>query len=335
MTATEQGNHRHWDATRRGVYEVWYLTWNHPISGEGYWLRYVCEAPLAGEPRGELWFARFDRERPSRTFGIHRQFGPAVAQTAPFGLTIGGARLGHDHAIGELDGDGHHIEWDLRWDAASHTLRQLPDVMYARGGLGETTVLSPNPRVALSGTLEIDGEIVHLDRAVLGQTHVWGKKHAYAWVWGRCAELDGAPDAVLELLAVRLQRRGVVLPTLALAVLELDGEHHQLNQFRHVVANRATWGDHRVELTAWSPRVKLAIELSAPADAFVVAPYEDPDGTLVYCSNTEAGDARVTVYRRSGLGWKRARELASRGRAHFELGGRTRDASVVRDHTLV
>src|SRR6185503_5947558 len=120
-----------------------------------------------------------------------------VDARAPFRLDIGDAQLGHDHAIGALDGAGHHIEWNLRWQPADEVLRQLPDVMYLRGGLGETTYLSPNPRVPLTGTLVVDGERLAFDRDVLGQTHVWGRKHAFSWAWGRCADFAGAPDAVL------------------------------------------------------------------------------------------------------------------------------------------
>ncbi|HEY6038613.1 MAG TPA: hypothetical protein VIV58_30230, partial [Kofleriaceae bacterium] len=29
-----------------GTYEVWYLTWNHPATGQGFWLRFVLEAPM-------------------------------------------------------------------------------------------------------------------------------------------------------------------------------------------------------------------------------------------------------------------------------------------------
>ena len=147
-------------STARGVYEVWYLTWNHPQTGQGFWLRYITEAPTParrraayGEaPRGELWFARFDPQRPERTFGIHKRFRADRAdREAPFALTIGGAQLGHDHAVGELAGGGHDVRWDLRWEPAAQTLRQLPDVMYARGGLGETTVHVAEPARAAVG----------------------------------------------------------------------------------------------------------------------------------------------------------------------------------------
>ncbi|MGE5187146.1 MAG: tocopherol cyclase family protein [Acidobacteriota bacterium] len=333
---SEQDNQRHWDAAKQGVYEVWYVTWNDPGTDQGFWLRYITEAPLHdGTARGELWFARFDPRAPDRTFGIHKRFSQVDAACEPFALAIGGARLGHDHAIGAVAGGGHQVEWNLRWDPSSYVLRQLPDVMYARGGLGETTVLSPNPRVPLSGSLVVDGERLAFDRAIAGQTHLWGKKHAYSWVWGRCAEFAGAPDGVLELLGTRLERRGRVLPPMALVVLDLDGERHHLNQLRHVAAHRAKWGAGRVTFSAWSPTVKIEGEMTAPPEAFVMAPYEDPDGTHVYCANTEIGDARVTVYRRSGLGWREHRRLEARHRAHFELGGRTRDPAVVREHVLV
>ncbi len=334
---TEPLNARHWRDGQRGVYEVWYLTWNHP-NGTGYWLRYTTDAPSDGEPAiAELWFARFDPARPDRTFGVHRRFDAIelVAEKSPFEIAIGASRLGHDRAIGELTGDGHDIRWDLRWDPAGRELRQLPDVMYARGGLGETTVVSPNPRVWMSGRVEIDGEVLDFHRAVLGQTHLWGKKHALSWTWARCAEFADAPDGVLELLGVKLQRRGVTLPTLVVATLDLDGERHQFNQFRHTLGNRGTWRTGRAEFTLKNATTKVEGEFVCSHHQLVEAPYLDPDGTRVYCANTEIGDARLVISKRAGFGWREVRRLESAGRAHFETGGRERDRAVVHEHVLV
>lgn len=343
---TEIANHRHWAADQRGVYEVWYTTWNHPGTDQGFWLRFITEAPTPGSggappygeaPRGELWFARFDPARPDRTFGIHKRFRAdlVASSTAPFRVTIAGCELAHDHSFGELSGGGHDVRWDLRWQPAPRALRQLPDVMYARGGLGETTVLSPNPRVPLSGTLLVDGEELVFDRAIAGQTHLWGKKHAYSWTWGRCAELPGAPDGVLELLGVRLQRRGLTLPPLTLIALDLDGEQLRWNQFRHVALNRGSWGTGRVAFSAWSPTARIEGELTCAPEHMINAPYLDPDGTQVFCANTEIGDARLTVWKRSGTRWREHRRLHARRRAHFEVGGRVRDPAVARPHALV
>ncbi len=334
---SERENYRRWNDTTRGVYEVWYLTWNHPDTGQGFWLRYITEAPVAGPLRAELWFARFDPKRPDRTFGIHKRFPAEQLQTGtePFSVAIAGSLLGHDHAVGQLAGNGHEVSWDLRWNAAPQAMRWLPDVMYARGGLGETTVLSPNPHVPMSGTLVVDGETLTLDRVPLGQTHLWGKKHAYSWTWGHCADFAGEPSALLEILGVRLQRRGVMLPPMMLVMLDLDGEQYRFTQFRHVVKNHGEWGNCRVQFRGWLPTVKVEGELSCEPQHMVQAPYLDPDGTEVFCSNTEIGHARVTVFRRAGLGWREHRTLEAHHRAHFELGGRTRDPAITREHTLV
>ena len=333
---TDDANHRRWDGQTPGLYEVWYLTWNHPETGQGFWLRYVTDAPLSGPAHAELWFARFDPRRPDKTFGVHRRL-PATrvtSSTEPFRLAIADATLGHDQAGGRVAAAGHDVRWELRWQPAAAPARLFPDLAYTLK-IGETVVLRPNPRVLVSGTLVIDGETLSFDRAVLGQTHLWGTKHAYNWTWGRCAELDGAPDALLEFLGVRLHRRGITVPPMFMLTLDLDGEHHQLNQFRHVLRNRATWGTGRVAFTARSASVKVEGELTCTPDQMVLAPYLDPDGTQVFCANTEIGDARVTVYKRAGFAWREHRTLEGKGRAHFELGARVRDPAVTREHTLV
>lgn len=334
---TEAANARQWAPDARGRYEVWYVTWNHPERGDGYWLRFITENPLDGPPRAELWFARFDPGRPERTFGIHRPF-PAselASQASPFRIAIGDAELAHDHSRGSLTGDGHDVRWDLRWEPATHVLHQLPPAMYARGGLGETTVLSPNPSVALSGSVTVDGEQRTFERAIAGQTHLWGRKHAYSWTWGRCADFAGAPGALLEVLGVRLLRRGLTLPPLMLVNLELDGERYQLNGFRHLLRNRGTWRTGAITFSARSAAVKIEGELTCTPEQLVNAPYIDPDGTQVWCANTEIGDARVVVYERNGLGWRETRRLDGTRRAHFETGGRERDPSVTREHVRV
>ncbi len=342
----DQDNHRRWRAEQTGVYEVWYTTWNHPKTGQGFWLRFITEAPRPGSggsppygeaPRGELWFARFDPTRPEKTFGIHKRFRQELVTSSddPFSVMISGCHMGHDHSFGELSGDGHDVRWDLRWVPAERTLRPLPDLIYARGGLGDSVYCVPNPRVPLSGTLLIDGEELTFERAIAGQSHVWGKKHAYAWTWGHCGDFTGAPDAVLEILGARLQRRGFLLPPTMCVSLDLDGERHRLNGFRHQVMNRGSWGTGRATFSAWSPRVKIEGELTCSPDQMVNAPYIDPDGQELWCQNTMIGDARVTVWKRDGLAWREHRRLEATRRAHFEIGSRERDALVTRPHVLV
>jgi hypothetical protein len=336
---TEPLNLRHWDDITRGVYEVWYLTFNHPGTGQGFWLRFVTEAPTESSdhgPHAEIWCARFDRKNPAKTFGFHRRFPWATLQSQrdPFSISIDGNVLAHDHSHAKVSGDGHTIEWDLRWDAAPRELRLYPDLAYT-ANIGPTTAFTPNPRVPMTGTITVDGERLEFDRVAAGQTHLYGKKHAFAWTWAHCAELTGAPGALLEFLSARIQRYGRTLPPLTMAVLDLDGERHELNQFRHIAMNRASWKTGQVKFLARSATVKVEGELLCRPEEMITAPYVDPDGTRVFCANTEIGDVRMTVFKRKGLGWREHRRLESIGRAHFEVGGRERDPAVAREHVTV
>ncbi len=336
---SEAENLRRWGAGDQGVYEVWYLTWNHPATGTGYWLRFVTEVPQPGhgEARAEVWFARFDARRPERTFGFHRRFAMSAfsARATPFEISIGECRLRHDRASGALDGDGHRVRWELRWVPSDSVLRQLPDVMYQRGGLGETTVQTPNPRVPVSGTLEIDGETLSFDGEALGQTHLWGKKHAYSWAWGRCAEWVGGENAVLETLSVQLMRRGVKLPPMSLSTLVIDGETIRSVGFFRGLRNEASWKPGSYRFTASQGEVHLKAQLSGGLERFVTAPYVDPDGQEVFCANTEIGDARIEVWRKIGGQLRQAEVLEARHTAHFETGGRERPAGVTKLHRTI
>jgi hypothetical protein len=336
---TAVDNVRRWDGAARGHYEVWYLTCNHVASQTGYWIRYTLESPLdgVGEPYAQLWFAQFDARDEARTFGINRKF-PIASMTAtadPFSVAIGGNVLGHDRARGAIAGDGHDVRWDLRWTPSVRTHRQLPDVMYARGGVGETTVLSPNLDVSLVGSITVDGRTLAFEGEPGGQTHLWGRKHANAWAWGHCNAFEERPGAAFETLTVRLRRRGVTLPPLTVLSLYLDGEELAFNQFRHTALNRGEFGTGFYRFRAWRPTVKLEGEYTVHPDQMVVAHYHDPDGAASYCANTEIADLAITVWRRDGARWREAARLTAPRRGHFEVGERERDVAVVKDHVTV
>lgn len=336
---SEKDNYRRWTDAERGAREVWYLTWNDPATECGFWLRYIIEQPLVGrgEPHGELWFARFDPKQPDRSFGFHKivPYSTVAAAERPFVLSVGGARLGNDHAVGQTSGDGHEVRWDLRWEPSPDTLRIYPDVMYLKDGLAPTVVVMPNWRVPLSGALVVDGETYRFDRVPMGQTHLWGRGHGYQWAWAHCADFLGAPDASLELVAGKLKRKGFTSPNLLALAIDVDGEQFRWNQVRHWFVNRITYTTGRVDFTAVNTSAKVVGELSCTPGQMINAPYVAPDGHGLWCANTEIGDAKVTIYKRSGLGWREHRTLTSTRRAHFEIGGQERDPAVVREHILV
>ena len=343
QTGTSADNRCRWDGRSTGHYEVWYLTLSDRVQQTGAWIRYTVEAPLVGPVRPELWFAHFDARKPGRNVAVRKLFAPEAfaATDQPFSVDIGGNVLGHDFARGQLDGGGQQVAWNLRWQPAPATHRQLPPVFYrslrGREGLSDTTVLTPNLDVAIEGWIEVGGRRLELFGEPGGQTHLWGRKHAHAWAWGHCNAFDNRPGAALETLTARLEKRGRILPPLTVMTLYLDGEALSWNQLHRVPLARGSFGTGFYRFSASSPTVRLEGEYRCRPEDMIQAEYEDPDGTPSYCCNTEVADLDVTVYRRSrpfGKWLQDARLTAPRG-GHFEVGSRERDPAIGKGHQRI
>lgn len=326
-----------------GHYEVWYATLSHPETRTGFWIRYTLEAPSPGHgtPYAQLWFARFDGKDPSRTFGVNRKLpiGALEHRAEPFRVRIGDSELRHDGMRGELAGAGHAISWELRWRPADRLHLHLPTPVYA-GSWADTQVLSPNLNVAAHGHVTVDGERYELAGAPLGQTHLWGKKHAYSWAWSHCNAFDGDRGAALETLTVRLRRGPLVLPKLTLLSLYLDGEtpdRLEFREFSRLPLARSEYGTGRYHLVATSAQYKVEAELTCRPDDMIMAEYVDPDGEPAYCHNTECADARVRIWRRSPFvgRLREHRTLTSTRGAHYEWGARAGDPLVKKRHVTV
>ncbi len=341
MSGNESDNHRRWDGAKRGHYEVWYTTLNHRPSGTGYWIRYTMESPIEGhgEPYAQLWFAHFDANDASRTFAINKKFpiDAMSATTAPFSVGIADNKLMHNGARGSLAGDGHDVSWDLEWMPAPETHYHLPRVMYGNGGRGDTTVLAPNLNVSMKGRITVDGTTHELTEAPGGQTHLWGKKHAHSWAWGHCNAFEGHPEAALETLTVRLKKAGRVLPPMTVTSLYVNGQAYRFTEFHHTLLNRGQYGTGMYQFRARGRRHWLEGIYQCQPEDMVVATYEDPDGELSYCSNTEVANLTVNLYERSGFRsrWRQIAELHAPGTGHFEVGSRERDDDVEKDHVTI
>jgi hypothetical protein len=334
--ATAKDNVMVWDRTP-GHYEVWYLTFNHRPTRTGFWIRYVIESPKEGAPYGMLWFACFDADDPDKNVAVHTEVPIATLDAAslPFNLKLGGAELGHDHARGRIRGGGHDVKWDLSWLPAPTTHRHLPDVIY-KTSFADTRVVSPNLDVPIRGTVTVDGRSFTLEGVPGDQTHLWGRKHAHAWAWGHCNAFEGQRGAVLEILSVRLKKRGLVTPPLTLLALYLDGEAHRLTEFRHTLLARAQFQTAHFQFSARSRDVKIAGEFRCRPEDMVLSPYVDPDGEPCFCANTCVGDLELTVTKRRGLlGWTEPVRLFSGKSAHFEVAARVADPAIARPHAKV
>jgi len=326
----------------QGHYEVWYVTLSHLASRTGFWIRYTLEAPQAGhgEPYAQLWFARFDPARPERTFGINKKvpYASLTAKTGPFGIAIDGSVADSGSMRGGFEGGGHKVSWDLRWPPSTRVHRHLPTWAY-RGTWADTQVLSPSVNSAADGEIIVDGERYELKGTPVGQTHLWGKKHAYSWGWSHCNAFEGeSPRTALETLSVRLRRGSVVLPTLTMLALHLDGEEPiRFAEPWQLPFCKSSYGTGRYELKCADAFRKVEATFTCRPEDMLMAEYVDPDGDPAYCHNTECADLTVVLWRRSAVvsRWRLDRTLTAKRTAHYEWGARAGDPLVRKRHQAV
>lgn len=326
----EQDNLPRWRG-ERGRYEVWFLTASDPTGRAGYWLRYTIRAPVAGPPEPRLWFAAFDREDPSRTFGINAPVAPDDLRLRRdrFEVEMGGAVIASGRATGAIDGGGHRVRWDLAFPTGGPSFRLLPDLLYRRG-LAPTHPLSPNPDVALEGTIEIDGDVRSLDGARAQQGHLVGSRHAERWAWASCSSFE-EDGVAFQVLSAQSRRGPVLTPFLTFGGIRLGGNWIRLRG----AARRREWGLGwwRIGLVGRGYRVEG--EVRAEPQAMVRARYLDPDDTPRFCHNSEVSSCSLTVWERRPGGWQVAARLRSDGTTHAEWAGRTPAPGVDTEHVEV
>lgn len=330
----EADNLPRWDGRKRGHYEVWYLTLTDPATGAAFWIRYTLEAPKdrSHAPYARLWFTSFDPDAEGGGVAVHRDVpidgyaGPPPGQ--PFGLAMGDSALTHGEATGSI---GAAVRWSLRWTPAAQSHRHLPDIAY-RVPITSTTVLSPTPSARFTGEITCGGRTYAIDDAPGCQTHLWGRKHAETWAWGRASSWDGGEDAFFEGIGGRVKRFGLLLPPLTVLSVRLGSAEHHLKSLGQARRTRAQWSTGHWSFAGEDRTLRIEGEITHPPSDLVLAHYHDPDGEDSYCHNSERCSLALSVSVRSGPGapWERRAELSATHLAHAEWGDRTANPAVLR-----
>ena len=312
-----------------GQYEVWFLTMSDGASA--YWIRYTLHAPTQGAPEARLWFARFDRDDPSRIFGLNRGFPMEGAlPVSEVEVRVGGGVLRSGHCQGAISGDGHDVSWVLDWPTGGETYRLLPDRFY-RGGLAPTKPFSPNVSTAFTGRITIDGATIPVEGMPGQQGHLYGAKHAERWAWAHCGAFQEDGGAVFHAIAAQGRRGPMTLPVTTFAGLKRDGQWIRLSG---VARRRPFWlGGWRIDLS--NKRYRLTGRVAGDPALMVQARYADPDGTPRFCHNTEVASSRLVLFERSGGFDEEVAVLTSEGTTHAEWAGRTPAPGSFTPHTVV
>jgi hypothetical protein len=317
-----------------GHYEVYYLTATDPRTGVGIWIRYTMLAPLhgVGEPATcSLWFSAMD---PNERSTIARKASYPIdgmrASSDPFELRIHDALLSDERMHGEFE----DVAWDLSWTPAQRAYEHVHPVL-ARLGVAKTVLVLAHADLSIDGSVTIAGARLELSAVPGGQAHLWGSKHAGAWVWAHCNDLrtvDGepVPDSFVDGVSVIVPRFGRQVGPNTPVVGRLHGSDFISTSPTRVIANHSTFALTGWRFEAFDGGRKLVGEVDSYRDQIVGVTYRDPDGDPAYCYNSETATMRLHVYERARQvgGWRLRETFVSHGRTHFEYGQRSPVADI-------
>src|ERR1700687_770333 len=278
---------------RAAGYEAWYLTLSDPAQRRGYWIRYTTFNPAPGvqaEANSALWGFRFDHEDPSSNWGAKASF-PLSAmqiQRRPFAVRLGDALLVRNGCSGEIRSERGRMSWDLRWDSREQPFPFLRAPWHA---LSSVANIGVQPAIKVSGSVEIDGRIVHLEHVPGGQQHTWGSTHALEWNWGFASGQDFWVDGATSRVRSRLGPE-VVGTTLGAHVRE---QRFLFNSPLNVLGTRGPIAPESWTVQARLGRRQLHVEVTPRRSDLIGVTYADPRGGSRVCYHTEVADLELRL----------------------------------------
>jgi hypothetical protein len=308
-----------WDGTP-GHYEVYYLSATDPATGIGLWIRYTMVAPQHAPATCSLWFMAMD---PAGDVHVGRKVSfpidQLLAEPDPFRLLVGDSELSDRGMAGGFE----DIKWELRWEPSRAYEHVHPLLRRAR--VAKTVLVLPHADLSIDGTVSFGGRDLTLSGARGGQAHLWGSKHANRWAWVHCNDFAGDTGAFVDAVSVFVPRLGREIGPSTPVVGHFLDEDFIANGPLAVVR-----APSRFALTSWAfeavaGKRRIVCEVDAPRPSLVGVTYDDPDGDLAYCYNSEAASMRVSVFDKAWHGrfpWLLRETLEAPGRAHFEYGQR-------------
>lgn len=315
-----------WDGHARGHYEVWYFTMNQQPSGCGFWFRYTLEIPLQSnaKPHGELWAFFQDPRRPGAHIALKETYAIESFQPGIGGdpvVQIGQYAFGYDYLSGSLANARHEIRWDLHFRPCETTYQHVPALLRVCLPL-KTRVCSPNLDTRFRGTVYVDGSAFELRDEPGCQSHLWGTKHAEAWLWLHCNHFENSDDTLVEALAAQPKILGWTLPLTSSIYVRSQGKDYRFNSLQ--VRNEREPGQWR--FTAVNGQARVRGWVRCAPERFVQVTYHDPDGAPCYCCNSEIADCMLEIEPKTGR--PSAAMRTARGTAHFEIAARNPNPAV-------
>jgi hypothetical protein len=315
----ESRNRMRWHGGSRGAYEAWYLCFNDPATGRGWWIRYSMLAPsvVSVEPRAQVWFMRTDRLRDPRNRAIRSTYPLSAlnASGSPFHISIQDSELTLEGSRGwATDGDG-QVSWQLSWESVIPPFTPTPEW----GARLATCYTEPHPLLRVSGWVEEDGRREQVDGLLGEQAHVFGARHSSRWHWAECKHL-GAENRAFVGVAAWPALPGPPRSVTSLFLDLDDGRPLLRNRTMDLLRPRTRHEPAGWHFDAVYAETRLVGSVVPRPEDLVGVTYHDPSGGRLFCYHSELADIELELSRRQQGRWQVQEHLRAESSSTFEYG---------------
>ncbi len=313
--------------------EVWTLKLNDLAGQKALYLRFATLISRNGfRQSAEVW-ALYTEKAQGREI-----LKTAVRQTtevgrllkkSEFSVESGSSAMNLEGSKGDIRSSGHTLSWDLSFRPEHAARFRLAPSSLLKAGILTNCREAWNEDLRISGTLQVDGQTIEWKEARGMQSHFAGTRSSHSWTWGHCNSFvddKGAPsNFVFEGMTFYPRLIGPIPgPRISSFYFFYKGKEYRLNNLWDAIRIRS-----RRKGLSWTFRcdrgnVSFRGKMKADFRDFAGLTYEDTNGSLLFCSNSQLAQLEIHVYR----GGKLETSVYGNGTAGYEVATRQRNPYV-------
>lgn len=297
----------------QGFYEIWHFNTQDPAKNRALSLQFTLLSTNNGFRRiAEIWAIFSQQGAQGETTKI------ALKQTneldgflaLPGQISIGDSHLMEKNGTvttrGSLNSKSNTISWDLvAQDRSSVQYGLLPDSL-RKWRLMHHTLATIHGDLAVSGKLTINGEEFSWEGASGYQSHEYGKKRPHSWIWSQCNSFTDEQGKAVPFTFEGYSGNSRFLgplkgPRLSLLHFTYQGQSYAFDSLKDSLAIRSSHTLNHWKFEAERRELLFRGVTSADHKNFAGLSYEDTNGSLIYCANSDLARIKVHVYRRGKL----------------------------------
>jgi hypothetical protein len=294
---------------QRAFYKTWYVRFNDPATQKALWLRFTVLSSANGFRRvSEVWGLFFHRLPNKEVKKV------AIKQSYPLenflasgqaNIRIGECELLPQQTRGTIQSKGQSIQWDLQFiEARENSVRFVPEFL-SKTKLVKNSIITLCEETLFSGTVKINGE-THTWREAPGmQGYMDGTKSSHSWVWGHCNtflnEQGKQTPFIFEGFSTKAQLGPLLSPKLSSLYFFYNNENYHFNNLKNAIYVKTKNSLNEWDFQADQDDLSFRGHARAEHKDFAGLTYEDTNGSLLYCSNSELAEMTIHVYRRGKL----------------------------------